>query len=275
MMNWAKTILRAAIDRGLIGLAPQAAARLACHTLLVGGIAARLTPARSAQLRRILATPDAAAADAAHEESFAQEGEDLVLARLIGDKVDGFYVDIGAHHPVRHSNTYLFYRRGWRGINIDATPGAMEPFERLRPRDINVEALVATDAAARTFFVFNEPALNTASPSLARQRPAEDQRFRVTETVTLTPRPLAALLDEYLPHGRTIDFMSVDVEGLDLEVLRSNDWKRYRPRIVLVELLQTPLDALERQEIVRYLREASYEPIAKLYNTVIFRAQDG
>jgi FkbM family methyltransferase len=206
------------------------------------------------------------------QESYSQEGEDLVAARLLGDKPGGgFYVDVGAHHPIRHSNTYLFYRRGWRGINIDAAPGSMAEFRRVRPRDINIESLVASDPAPRRFYVFNEPALNTASRELARQRPAENAQFRIEQEIELRPRTLAALLDEFLPPGTAIDLMSVDVEGLDLDVLRSNDWERYRPRLLLVEMLTTELADIAAHDIARFLHERQYRPIAKLYNTVIFQ----
>ncbi len=205
------------------------------------------------------------------QECYSQEGEDLVVARLFDGKSDGFYVDVGAHHPMRHSNTYLLYRRGWRGINIDATLGSMAAFRRARPRDINVECLVAADPSPQRFYAFNEPALNTASPALARERPAENARYRVTREFELRPRTLASLLDEFLPSGTKIDLMSVDVEGLDLDVLRSNDWARYRPSLLLVEVLHSELSDLDSQEIVQFLRGWNYRPIAKLYNTVIFR----
>jgi FkbM family methyltransferase len=204
------------------------------------------------------------------QECYSQEGEDLIVARLFDGKSNGFFVDVGAHHPIRHSNTYLLYRRGWRGINIDATPGSMAKFRRLRPQDINVESLVANDLSPRRFYVFNESALNTASGKLARERPIENGNYQITSEVDLRPRPLASLLDEFLPQGRVIDLMSVDVEGLDLDVLRSNDWRRYRPKLLLVEVLHTDLADLEGHEIVRFLRDRSYRPIAKLYNTVVF-----
>ena len=205
------------------------------------------------------------------QECYSQEGEDLLVARLFNEKRDGFYVDVGAHHPIRHSNTYLLYRRGWRGINIDATPGSMAEFRRLRPRDINIECLVASDSSPRQFYMFNEPALNTASSALARERPAENARYQVTREYELRPRTLASLLGGLLPGATKIDLMSVDVEGLDLDVLRSNDWERYRPTLLLVEVLQTELSTLDSQEIVHFLRDRNYRPIAKLYNTVIFR----
>jgi FkbM family methyltransferase len=205
------------------------------------------------------------------QECYSQEGEDLIVARLFDGKSDGFYVDVGAHHPIRHSNTYLLYRRGWCGINIDATPGSMAEFRRLRPRDINVECLVASDPSPQCFYMFNEPALNTASRALANERPSENAQYKITNEFELRPRSLASLLDEFLPKGKAIDLMSVDVEGLDLDVLRSNDWGRYRPALLLVEVLHTALPDLDRQEIVQFLSERNYRPIAKLYNTVVFR----
>ena len=208
---------------------------------------------------------------AEQQECYSQEGEDLIVARLFEGKSDGFFVDVGAHHPVRHSNTYLLYRRWWRGINIDATPGSMTEFRRLRPRDINIECLVASDPSPQSFYIFNEPALNTASPTVATQRPLEDARYRIMGETELRPRSLASLLDEFLPRGLSIDLMNVDVEGLDLDVLRSNDWARYRPALLLVEVLQTELGDLYRHEIVRFLRDRNYRPLAKLYNTAVFR----
>ena len=207
------------------------------------------------------------------QECYSQEGEDLIVVRLFEGKTDGFYVDIGAHHPIRHSNTHLLYRRGWRGINIDATPGSMAEFRRLRPRDINIECLVASDPSPRRFHVFNEPALNTASRMLASERPSENAEYQITGEVELRPRPLVSLLHEFLPKGTVIDLMSVDVEGLDLDVLRSNDWTRYRPKLLLVEVLHIELADLDRHEIVQFLRERNYRSIAKLYNTVVFSAR--
>lgn len=77
-----------------------------------------------------------------HHKSYSQEGEDMILSRIFGDKKNGFYVDVGAHHPFRFSNTYLFYKRGWLGINIDAMPGSMRLFDRFRKNDINIESAI-------------------------------------------------------------------------------------------------------------------------------------
>ena len=83
--------------------------------------------------------------DRAFIKAYAQEGEDLILYRIFEQTPPGFYVDIGAHHPCCFSSTYLFYQRGWRGINIDAMPGSMDLFRRIRPRDINLESAISED----------------------------------------------------------------------------------------------------------------------------------
>lgn len=271
-----RAVGRFLVDSILLRLFPRTAVRLAFHILVMPGLVNHLLPASRDRLRQILTTEDDTAQDSGaasdeRQESYAQEGEDLVIARILGERREGFYIDVGAHHPTRHSNTYRLYRRGWRGINIDATPGSMELFRRVRPRDINIECLVASDPSPRPFYILNEPALNTASEDLARLRPVEDRYYRVTETVSLKPRTLAAILDELLPKGQVIDLLSVDVEGLDLDVLRTNDWRRYRPELLLVELLATELEELAQHEVVCYLRDQGFRPIAKLYNTVVFR----
>ena len=114
--------------------------------------------------------------------SWSQEGEDLILARIFGDKPDGFYVDVGAHHPQRFSNTYYFYRRGWRGINIDAMPGSMLAFNRLRPLDINIELGIGSQPGKLNFYMFNEPALNGFAKDLADSRDQSDTPYKIIGT---------------------------------------------------------------------------------------------
>src|SRR6185436_8799288 len=99
--------------------------------------------------------------------SYSQEGEDLLLARLFEHDAQGIYVDVGAHHPFRFSNTCLLSKKGWRGINIDARPGSMRLFQRFRPNDVNLELGVSEHPGHLEFYVFAEPALNTFDAALA------------------------------------------------------------------------------------------------------------
>ncbi len=168
--------------------------------------------------------------------SFSQEGEDIVIDRFFKNKKHGFYIDIGAHHPVRYSNTYKFYKRGWRGINIDAMPGSMIPFNDLRPNDINLEYGISDTPKTMTFHIFNGPELNTFSEEEAEYRNDKNEfkGCHIIDRKEIQTYPLADILDTYFPEGEKIDFMNVDVEGLDLAVLQSNNWNRYSFYFIII-----------------------------------------
>ena len=143
------------------------------------------------------------------------------------------FVDVGAHHPFRFSNTQFFYQRGWRGINIEADPAAHALFQEYRPEDINVSCMVSDEEKTYDFDIYNEPALNSG---VAARREHVGTNYFVKETLSLPARRLSSILDDYVPAGTEIDFLSVDVEGFDLNVLRSNDWSKHKPRFVVVEI---------------------------------------
>ena len=200
--------------------------------------------------------------------SYAQEGEDRVLWRLFEGAPPGFYVDVGAHHPTRFSNTYLFYREGWSGITIDADPAAAPLFARKRPRDLHVCTGVSDEPGRLTYHRFEAGALNTFDAAVAATRP---KTYPTLPPLTVEVTTLAALLREHLPGGRNIEFLSVDVEGYDLKVLRSSDWSAYRPRYVLAESVGASIDDLAGDSCCVFLRSVGYTPFAKTVNTVFYR----
>lgn len=203
-------------------------------------------------------------------KSYSQEGEDLVLARILGELriTAGFFVDIGAHHPARFSNTYYFYRRGWHGINVDALPGTKKLFQRMRPRDITIECGVGSQKGVLKYFLFNEPALNTFSEQEAKKK--NYPPYHIVDTRKIPVVTLKQILDERLPSNTQIDFMTIDAEGFDHEVVVSNDWNRYRPRVVLVELLNTAIQNLESNPTAQILMRHNYRVMAKTFNTFFF-----
>jgi len=201
--------------------------------------------------------------------AYSQDGEDMILRRLFERQKTGFYVDVGAHHPFRFSNTCYFYRRGWRGINVDPNPEALEVFRRARPADVNVCVGVSDAPGNLSFHFFNEPALNTFDAGLAVER-ARLPGYRLLETRNVPVRRLDDLLAEYLPRDRKIDFLSIDVEGMDLSVLRSGDWTRFRPRILLVEAHERTVSAIASDPINMFAVATGYQLIAKTVNTLIY-----
>jgi FkbM family methyltransferase len=202
-------------------------------------------------------------------DSYSQEGEDIILKKVIGDKTDGFYVDIGAHHPIRFSNTYHFFRRGWQGINVDAMPGSMKIFNEIRPRDINIEIPISASAEKLTYFMFNEPALNTFSKVEVEKKDGKNGYF-VDGKVEIQSKTLKDILERYLPKGKFIDFMNIDVEGFDFEVLSSNDWTKFRPRIVVIECYEANLSAMHEVPTHNFLTNIGYSLFAKTINSLFY-----
>jgi FkbM family methyltransferase len=191
--------------------------------------------------------------------SFSCAGEDMILRHLIGaDKMDGFFIDVGAYHPVLLSNTYFFYLNGWRGINIEVRPGSRALFEVTRPRDINVEVGISSERGEMTYyFIGDDSPMNSFSRKFLEEIGMIGQIERETRVPVL---PLAAVLAEHLPPGQEIDFMTVDVEGLDLSVLESNDWNAFRPRFLVVEDMQVDV---QRSEAAGFMRTQGYEVCAQ------------
>lgn len=205
--------------------------------------------------------------------SYSQEGEDMVLRRIFEGKNTGFYVDVGAHHPARFSNTNFFYQQGWRGINVEPNPDAAVLFRRDRTRDINLQLGVSDQPQMLKYHFFNDPALNSFDPQLVAQRLATTP-YQVVGTTDVPVQRLDAILREHLPVGIKIDFLTIDVEGLDFQVLQSNDWSAYRPTCVLVEALGTSMEDVAGSEIYAFMKSQGYLLFAKTYNTWIFRVKD-
>ena len=208
-----------------------------------------------------------------HNLSYSQEGEDMMLARFFSEQTTGFYVDVGAHHPQRFSNTYYFYLKGWRGINIDAMPGSMEIFNKLRPNDINLEFPIYDSNQTLTYYQFNEPALNGFCEKTTHERDGL-KHYKIIAQKKLPTYTLAEILDKYLPVHQKIDFLNIDVEGLDYQVLKSNNWQKYRPKIVLIEDFNlSSLKGIDESKLAVFMDKQDYQLYGKSVCTLIFTAK--
>lgn len=206
------------------------------------------------------------------EISYSQEGEDILLNKYLAalkPLENIHYIDIGAHHPKRFSNTYFFYRRGGCGINIDAMPGSMKLFKKTRSRDINLEIGIATENASKTYFSFNEPAVNTFDKHLADIRCK--QGYYLDRKYSIPTKPLSKILDEHCKWPENIDFMSIDTEGYEMEVLQSNDWKTYRPIFIIIEVLEVEyIEDLAKSDVLKFIENKGYKLISRLFNSLVF-----
>lgn len=190
--------------------------------------------------------------------SYSQKQEDLVIDKLVNYKKNGFYIDIGAFDPYRFSNTMRFYKRGWHGINIEPNNQYWRRFQKHRHRDINLNIGIGLKNSHIKFYSIDPPTLSTFQKDQAFAYIR--QGFHLLKTVDVSVYPLKQVLKKYLKERR-IDFMSIDVEGMELQVLRSNDWNTYRPYLLCIEsagFLKSKISG-QYQMIDTFLRTVKYK----------------
>src|SRR5258707_10186827 len=166
--------------------------------------------------------------------SYAQRFEDLYLMRCFGGRDEGFYIDIGSGHPVYDNMSFAFYLKGWNGVTVEPNPWLARLTTAVRPRDRHLETLVGAAAGEATFYVVNDfHGLSTMIENHARA--AESQFGKASKTIVVPVTTLKELCVQHAP--RTFDFLKVDVEGAERDVLLNGDWQNYRPKVVVVEAL--------------------------------------
>lgn len=166
--------------------------------------------------------------------SYSQRFEDLYLMRCFGDRSEGFYIDVGSGHPVYDNVSFAFYLRGWRGITVEPNPWLSHLSRAVRPRDRHIEALVGASSGTATFYqVHDFHGLSTMMEQHAQA--ALTQFGKRSDAITVPLTTLAEVCAAAAP--ASFDFLKVDVEGAEAEVLKGADWRRYRPKLVVIEAL--------------------------------------
>lgn len=195
---------------------------------------------------------------------FSQFGEDIHIKSFYDrlkflKKIDvktGIVVDIGSFRPVAFSNSYYFYKRGWKGINIDPSPGSKFVFDKTRPRDINVEVAIGLENGEGTFYVFDDAIfLNTLDAEAAEK--TEKNFGVIPRRVSVPIQRLDSLFERFLG-PEPFEILSIDAEGYDIEILKSNDFSRFRPRIVLIEVQSLTAELLIESPCYKYLSGYGY-----------------
>jgi hypothetical protein len=164
-------------------------------------------------------------------KSFSQNGEDLATARLMENHPTGRYIDVGAHHPFRFSNTALLNLNGWTGINIDPNPSSIADFNSIRPHDNNVCAALGSANSISNYYEFQESALNTFSEDMVKKHSSQGIfPYRITRTQIVNSK-------QFLEPIFTPDtyFFSVDAEGMDIEILEDLDFDKFYPCWIVME----------------------------------------
>lgn len=164
--------------------------------------------------------------------SYAQNYEDVMLWRALKHIEKGFYIDIGAAWPEEHSVTYSFYINGWHGINIEPNQKFFDQLAAKRPSDINLPLAIGEKSGSATMYFFGETGLSTLDKDVAHIH-KEKGRECIERQIDIYT--LNSIFEKHIPENQEVHFLKVDVEGLEKSVLKGNNWKRFRPWIVLVE----------------------------------------
>jgi FkbM family methyltransferase len=194
--------------------------------------------------------------------SHSQFNEDLLIDLLMISKKNGFYLDIGANDPSFNNNMKRFYDKGWSGINIEPGVDSIKKFSENRPLDINLNIGVGPFKGTLTFYqVVGDSTLSSFNKNIAKKMAS---KFGLAiEEIEIDVLRLTDVFEEYVK-GRQVDFMSVDAEGLDLEILESNNWKKFRPTLVMIEIDN------QYREIIEYMDHKNYRLIFNNYHNGIF-----
>jgi hypothetical protein len=181
---------------------------------------------------------------------FSQTGEDKLLSKYLPE-MKGQYIDIGSGQPVRGSNTYFLYKKGWSGHLIDPLRFNLRLSKIFRKRDIKIEGLVSSQTEVLKFYEFYPGEYSTTVSEVAEN--LIERNVKLKNVYELKSFPLNSLQISMTPFKPTL--ISIDVEGLDFDVLKSNDWEKVTPRVICIE------DASlvnSETEISKYLKSKGY-----------------
>jgi len=189
---------------------------------------------------------------------FGEFGEDIFINRFFKNFKKGSYVDIGAYHPIKGSLTYLLYKKGWSGVNVDLSKVSVDLFKLARPNDININCAI-TIRDEETFF-FQNSEINQQN-SLIKQDKNQIKK-------KIMGRNLNSLLEELKINN--FEFLNIDTEGNELEIIKSIDFKKYRPILIAVESNSFDQEDQNRNNIINVMKEKNYNLINNIGVTMFF-----
>jgi FkbM family methyltransferase len=212
---------------------------------------------------------------------YSQGGEDAIASLIFINVLpvkNGFYIDIGSYHPFKHSNSHLLFKAGWRGMNIDPRPGSKELFDRHRKGDINIEAGIGEANGKMSYYMIGENStMNSFSKENLKQLGLLDNVKRTLDVPVYT---LNTILEQH-PSVKTIDYLNIDAEGYEMEVLSGIDFAKIPPSVISIEQnnVFSLMDVIE-SPVAQFLSGKGYIPLAKnvilsQVSTVFYIRKDG
>jgi FkbM family methyltransferase len=206
-----------------------------------------------------------------YKKSYAQSGEDIIVDFIFStlDIKDPTYLDIGSNDPIHLNNTYLFYKKGCNGVNIEPNPFIFKRLLKKRGRDVNLNVGLAAENAIKDFYIMTSKTLNTFSRETAERYECYPNQ-KIEEKISIEVVNVNDVISSCFRFKP--NFISLDVEGLEMEILESFDFKKYRPEVFCIETLTYTEDNSEEKitEIINFMEQIDYIVHSDTYINTIF-----
>lgn len=201
-----------------------------------------------------------------NKKTYSMDGEDLVILDYFKNKKEGFYVDVGCYHPIHRNNTFLLYKKGWKGMNIDIHSFSIELFNYLRPKDLNYNFAVSDKIELINMYFQKELSqLSTIDYDQAKKSLQGQIKEKKIQAYTLDEIFKFSNLDD-----KKIDLLDIDVEGADLKVLKGLSFEKFQPELICVEVHDKNL---KESETFKLLNNLDYELIWSGVFSHIFKSK--
>ena len=208
------------------------------------------------------------------KKSYSMLGEDLIVNNFFKNKTNGFYVDVGCYHPIDGNNTHLLFKNGWSGINIDLNKISIDLFNIARKNDENFRVAVSNKSKKIKFYYRKKiNMLNTINKNFA------NSSFKKGYSIDyIQARTLSSILKESKLKNKKIDFLNIDIEGNEINALKTLDFKIYRPKLICVEIHNFTSNRLKKgnfkdHSIYKFLKQKGYKHIWKNEFSFIFKGK--
>lgn len=189
---------------------------------------------------------------------FGEFGEDIFINRILKNINQGKYVDVGCYHPYKGSLTFELYKRGWNGVNIDVSKTSIDLFNMSRKKDINLN-LAISNFDGETFYYENSP-INQQNSLIQMNKLQKKIKIKCLTLDTVLNNKN---LDEF-------DYLNIDVEGSELEVIKGFNLKRFNPKLITIENNDLTIDEYLKSEVCKILIENDYILVNKIGVTNFF-----
>mgnify|MGYP001356209004 CR=1 FL=1 len=217
------------------------------------------------------------------KKSYSISNVDLIIDRMFSKVEKGVFIDLGCNHPIKFNNTYLLYKRGWRGINIDLDKESIDEFNKIRDKDYNVQSLISTNIGEEKeiYYYHSRSAINTLSKELLEHRNTKKDSIKILKETTNT---LENIIEKSPFKNQKINLLSIDIENHEYEALKNFNFAKFRIDVIVIEIhdlrqkkleiYNQSLDFVVNSKIYKLLTNNSYKLVNWVNSDFVFVQED-